>query len=125
VALEGELGSGKTVFAKGICQGLGVRNLVTSPTFIIVNEYTGRIPVYHVDLYRVDTEEELQSTGFDDILSQDGVSIVEWAEKVKGRFPPPGLDVFISYLNETERELRMAARGEEAQEILSRLRDVL
>ncbi|MFQ6103423.1 MAG: tRNA (adenosine(37)-N6)-threonylcarbamoyltransferase complex ATPase subunit type 1 TsaE [Candidatus Glassbacteria bacterium] len=125
IALVGELGSGKTVLAKGICQGLGVEGYITSPSFIIVNEYMGRLPVYHVDLYRVDSREELESTGFDDILGREGVTIIEWAEKVRGGIVPPGLDIFIQYMAEEKRALRIAARGEGGDVLLGRLRKKL
>lgn len=123
IALTGELGSGKTVLTKGICEGLGIEDLVTSPTFIIINEYEGRFPVYHVDLYRVDSREDLESIGLDHFLGADGVCVIEWAEKVKGGFPSPGLDVFIEYVSETERNLTVTARGEEAEWLLERLKN--
>lgn len=121
IALTGELGTGKTVLAKGICEGLGVRDLVTSPSFIIVNDYEGRLPVHHVDLYRVETEAELESTGLDDLLGQDGVAVIEWAEKAAGRIPPPVLEVLIEYAGTNRRKVRLTARGKEAQMLLERL----
>jgi len=125
IALTGELGSGKTVLTKGICRGLDVGDLVTSPTFVIVNEYLGRLPVFHVDLYRTDSQEELASTGLDHYLREDGVCVVEWAEKVKDGFPSPGLDVFIEYVSESERNLTITARGEEAEKLLVKLSERL
>ena len=121
IALTGELGAGKTVLMKGICQGLGVWELVTSPSFIIVNEYEGRLPVHHVDLYRIETEVEIETTGLDDLLRQDGVTVIEWAERAAGRIPPPVLEVFFEHTGETRRKIRMRARGEEAGMLLERL----
>jgi tRNA threonylcarbamoyladenosine biosynthesis protein TsaE len=121
ISLTGELGAGKTVFVKGLCEGLGVRDLVTSPSFIIVNEYEGRLPVFHVDLYRLDSDEEIRSTGLDDLLREDGVTVIEWAEKAAGRITRPVLDVFLEYAGESCRRIRITARGEEAAALVDKL----
>lgn len=84
ITLDGELGCGKTVFTKGFAAGLGIEEPVTSPTFTIVQEYeTGRLTLYHFDVYRIDDPEEMFEVGFDDYLFGDGVCIIEWAEKIK------------------------------------------
>ncbi len=84
VALCGDLGAGKTHFAKGVVEGLGASDGVTSPTFALVNEYrTGSIPIFHFDFYRLDAAEEVVRIGWDDYLDEDGVLLVEWAD----RFP--------------------------------------
>jgi tRNA threonylcarbamoyladenosine biosynthesis protein TsaE len=94
VFLIGELGAGKTVFAKGIAAGLGLENVheVCSPTFTIMNIYRARVPIYHFDLYRLATDDEIMDLGFEDYVGQ-GVVIVEWAEKI--RFPMEALHVRI------------------------------
>jgi tRNA threonylcarbamoyladenosine biosynthesis protein TsaE len=120
-ALTGELGSGKTVLTRGICRGLDVVDLVTSPTFIVVNEYQGRLPVYHIDLYRIDSPEELDTTGFHEFTDGEVVTIVEWAEKAKGLIPAPSLDVTISLTSPEERTFRITPRGEEAVRLLDSL----
>lgn len=76
--LEGPLGSGKTTLAKGIARGLGVTDTVTSPTYTIVSEYEGRLPLYHIDLYRISGEDEFVQLGLDDVLYGAGVALVEW-----------------------------------------------
>jgi len=88
VALRGELGAGKTAFTRGIAKGLGVCGSVDSPTFTIVNEYPGNIPLFHFDMYRLESENELFDIGWDDYLERGGVCVVEWSEKVPGAFPP-------------------------------------
>ena len=85
MALIGELGAGKTVLAKGIAEGLGVEDdrEVTSPSFVLVNEYRGRVPVYHVDLYRLENSAEVEGIGWEEFISGPGVTLVEWAEKAE------------------------------------------
>ncbi len=100
VALFGELGSGKTCLVQGICNGLQVTGPVTSPTFILVHEYRGRVkggvlPVYHFDLYRLGGPEELIDLGWDDYLDSGGICLVEWADRADGLLPPHTITVKI------------------------------
>ena len=87
VAFYGELGAGKTTMIKGIAAGLGVADVVKSPSFIIVTEYAGRLPVYHVDLYRLDEKSDFESIGLDSYLDGDGVCLIEWAERAEQVLP--------------------------------------
>lgn len=88
ITLSGDLGVGKTVFAKGFARGLGIDEPITSPTFTILQEYiTGRIPLYHFDVYRVSDPEEMYEVGFDDYLYGNGVCLIEWAELIKDILP--------------------------------------
>lgn len=91
IALCGELGAGKTVFAKGIARGLGVDEEVTSPTFTLLKEYEGRHRLFHFDLYRIEDEEALENTGFFDYLGGEGVCVIEWADKA---VLPPCIKIF-------------------------------
>ncbi len=102
VYLYGELGSGKTVLVKGICKGLGVRESVTSPSFVIATEYHGDIPVSHIDLYRL-SGLSAASLPIDDYVKEDGVTIVEWADRIKDR--KNGIHIKITILGKTKREL--------------------
>lgn len=88
VAFHGELGSGKTTMIKGVCVGLGVTETVKSPSFVIATVYAGRLPVYHLDLYRVAVEAELDGLDLDDYFGGNGVCLVEWAERCETRLPP-------------------------------------
>lgn len=82
IRLDGELGAGKTTFAQGLCRGLGVKGQVTSPTFTILHIYDGILPVYHVDAYRITSEEQLVDLGLEEYFEGQGVSIIEWAENI-------------------------------------------
>ena len=125
ICLEGELGTGKTCLTQGIGRGLGVTSTVTSPTFIIVNEYplSGKgYKLYHIDLYRVQTTAEARATGLEDYFYGDGVCVIEWAEWVVEILPDGKLWITLRYLDDTKRGLRLDARGERYEELLQRFR---
>ena len=107
VILRGEMGVGKTVFTKGLCTALGVTDIVTSPTFTVVNEYDGaKMQVYHFDLYRIEDEDELLEIGFEEYLQNGGVCVIEWPQNAGNALPKHGYEVTISRLeNETERNI--------------------
>lgn len=108
VLLEGDLGSGKTVFAKGVAQGLGVQpEEVRSPTFTLVNVYPGQIPVYHIDLYRIHKAEELVHLGLEEMIGTDGVAIVEWPDRLGKRWPARAFRVLLKDLGGNRREIRV------------------
>ena len=96
VAFYGELGAGKTTMIKGIAAGLGVADVVKSPSFVIVTEYVGRLPVYHVDLYRLDEKSDFESIGLDSYLDGDGVCFIEWAERAEKALPDTAIRVRMS-----------------------------
>jgi tRNA threonylcarbamoyladenosine biosynthesis protein TsaE len=113
VLLEGDLGSGKTVFAKGVAQGLGVQpEEVRSPTFTLVNIYPGRIPVYHIDLYRIQKAEELLQLGLEEMIEADGVAIVEWPDRLGKSRPARAFRVLLKDLGENRREIRIDEPGQ-------------
>ena len=109
VALRGGLGAGKTKFTQGICEGLKVSNPVISPTFTILNEYEGVLPVFHFDAYRLSGPNDLLAIGFEDYLLREGVCIIEWAETVKEVVPAGAIWVHIDQDEDMEnmRELRI------------------
>lgn len=110
--LEGKLGAGKTCLTQGIALGLGIDDYVLSPTFVIMRELYGRIPLYHIDLYRLDNIEESMDLGLDDYLYGDGISVLEWAEKAISIMPRNRLLIRIDYIGDTERRLRLEPSGE-------------
>lgn len=103
VALVGELGSGKTTLAQGICEGLDVRDQVTSPSFTLVQEYRGKVPVFHFDFYRLETLTDIEGIDIDHYLMAEGISIIEWAERAYPLLPEDRFTV----------ELRAGESGEE------------
>jgi len=105
VALSGPLGSGKTTLIKGICKGLGVKHLVRSPYFVIMTQYPGKLKVYHFDLFRLEDPDELSSIGYEEYFYADGICLVEWAEKAEKLLPRDRIDVFLTIVSESEREI--------------------
>ncbi len=87
ITLDGDLGVGKTIFSKGIAKGLGVESIVSSPTFSIINEYDGDIKLYHLDVYRINSEDELYDIGFYEMLDEDAILLIEWACKIADYIP--------------------------------------
>ena len=116
VALLGDLGAGKTVFAKGLAQGIGVKEhrYVCSPTFTLINEYEGRVPLYHVDLYRLEDPDELFALGIEEYLYGDGVCAVEWFDRFEQEWPPHTLEVRITFVKGGGRRFCVRARHPKA-----------
>jgi tRNA threonylcarbamoyladenosine biosynthesis protein TsaE len=111
VVLAGDLGSGKTVFAQGVARGLGIEETVTSPTFTIVHEYEGPVRLAHVDVYRLDRVQELHDLGFDELVDDGRVTLVEWGDVIARSLPPEHLVVRIALGAGDERDLALEFRG--------------
>lgn len=115
ICLIGKLGTGKTHLTKGIAEGLGIKDTITSPTFTIVNEYTGRLKLYHFDVYRVNDPDEIDNLGFDEYIFGDGVCVIEWADYIKELIPAEYLSIEIkkdSIINLNSREIILNSYGE-------------
>ena len=122
VCLGGDLGAGKTAFTKGIAMGLGIKEHVTSPTFTIVNEYHGALPLYHFVVYRINHPDEMIEIGFDDYIDGDGISIIEWAENIQDILPHNYLNINIKKnlkKGDNYREILLQAVGERYQHIIN------
>ena len=112
VTLEGPLGSGKTTLARGICRGLGVPDDdISSPTFVLLQIYQGRLPIYHFDLYRLNRREELHPIGAEDYLWGDGVALVEWPGLAQALLPPTRLEIALTLADDREEERILSLRG--------------
>jgi tRNA threonylcarbamoyladenosine biosynthesis protein TsaE len=104
IGLSGDLGAGKTEFVKGIAEGLGSKDPVTSPTFTLIHEYrSGRLPLFHMDFYRLETDHELDEIGFDDYLRRHGICAIEWADRFQDRIPRDAIRVEIQIGSGNER----------------------
>lgn len=125
IALTGELGSGKTQFVKGVAAGLGLDSSVTimSPTFTLLNEYQGRLRLYHFDLYRLGGVEDAAELGFDEYFHGDGVCLVEWAERLGSDLPSERLDILFEYSGDTERQIDFIPHGSNHEALLKKCFD--
>jgi tRNA threonylcarbamoyladenosine biosynthesis protein TsaE len=120
VALYGELGTGKTSFVRGMAVGLGApARRVSSPTFVLIHEYCGRLPLVHADLYRMDSASELEHLGLSDYLDDRHVVVIEWADKAEYELPEDRLEVHLRHRGQDFREIVMRATGARAQTLLS------
>jgi len=123
VALIGELGTGKTTLTQGIADGLGVGKecYVTSPTFTIINEYKGRVPVYHLDFYRIESPSEIENLGLEEYLLGEGVAIIEWAEKIKKFLSREYLMIILDYVEYSVRKMSMRGVGRRYGEMIKKI----
>jgi len=110
VALIGDLGSGKTVLTKGIAEGLGVKNprYVNSPTFVIIKEYKGKLPLYHFDLYRLDRSTVLDAESYEEYFYDTGITVIEWADKIKKLLPRKHIEVKLQVAGENRRKIEIS-----------------
>ena len=124
LALTGELGAGKTCLTQGVARGLGVSDKyeITSPTFTLINEYSGRIVFYHLDLYRLAGIGDLKDTGYEECLRGTGVVVVEWADKVKDILPRGALWISMDYLDVNKREIKISGNMNNKEQIIRALR---
>ncbi len=112
LCLRGDLGVGKTVFAKGLCSALGVKEHVSSPTFTLVNEYEGQnCKIYHFDLYRIEEADELYAIGFEEFISGDAVTIIEWPERGEEVLPAKRIEILLERNGEDSRRITVEACG--------------
>lgn len=124
IALIGDLGTGKTIFVKGVVQGLGGdKGEVTSPSFVLVNQYQGRFPIFHIDLYRLSDLQEIEDLGWAELAFSSGITLIEWADKIGPLLPKEYLQVNFRWLHYGERELMFIAKGEEYKKIVNSLQE--
>jgi tRNA threonylcarbamoyladenosine biosynthesis protein TsaE len=120
LAFYGELGVGKTCFIQGVSQELEVKDYVTSPSFTIVNEYQGKIPIYHFDLFRLNTEEILE-LGYEEYFYGEGLTVIEWAEKIEQLLPKEHLKIDIKFKDLYERTISFISQGDRFDKLLKEL----
>lgn len=107
IALSGELGAGKTTLIQGIAKGLKIQNWVTSPTFTIINEFKGKTGLYHIDLYRINDIEEAEDLAIEEFFDKGGVTVIEWAEKIKPILPESAIEINMKTLSDNERNIEI------------------
>ncbi len=115
ICLDGELGAGKTVFTKGIAQALGIKDNITSPTFTIIKEYEGELPLYHMDVYRLDGNTD--GIGIEEYFTKGGVVVIEWSDTIKDILPSERLDIKIKVVDENERLFIIEPHGQKYKEL--------
>lgn len=120
VALVGELGTGKTQLIKGLASGIGVKrsSYLTSPSFVLVNEYGGKIPFYHIDLFRLKDEREVEGLGLEEYLQGNGITAIEWADKIPSSLPKELLWIYLYYTGKQTRSIELIPKGERYEKLL-------
>ena len=121
IALCGDLGSGKTAFVQGLAEGLDVKSFVTSPTFVIINQYKGRLPLYHIDTYRLRSSEDMYELGYEEFFYGDGITAIEWAQKAEELLPEEYLRIELTYISESERQIVLIPYGQKYAELIEKL----
>jgi tRNA threonylcarbamoyladenosine biosynthesis protein TsaE len=122
ILLVGKLGAGKTCLTQGIAWGLGIDDYAASPSFVLVRELYGRLPLYHLDFYRLEKLEEIAELGLDEYFYGQGVSVVEWAEKAFELLPPENLLIKMEYIADNERRLELKPSGKRYRKMLAQLK---
>ncbi len=122
VVLSGELGAGKTTLAQGVACGLGVKGMVTSPTFTLIQEHTGRLPFYHLDVYRLEEADAALELGLEEYFYGQGVTVIEWGERLASLLPAEYLVVSLEYAPGGGRMATLMARGEHYRQLIAALR---
>ncbi|RJX22631.1 MAG: tRNA (adenosine(37)-N6)-threonylcarbamoyltransferase complex ATPase subunit type 1 TsaE [Ammonifex sp.] len=127
IALSGDLGAGKTCFAQGLARGLGVTKKVTSPTFVLIREYEGRLPLFHFDAYRLSGPEDLEQLGSEEYFGGSGVCVIEWAERVAAALPDDRVEVELLRVpgEEEFRVIRFKSTGHRSRAVVEELKRVL
>lgn len=115
ICLDGDLGSGKTVFTKGIANALGINEVITSPTFTIIKEYIGELPLYHMDVYRLDGNSD--GIGIEEYFSKGGVVVIEWSKTIDDILPKERLDINFKVLDENKRQLTLIPHGKKYEDL--------
>ena len=122
ILLIGDIGTGKTCLTQGILWGLGLEEYARSPTFVLMSEYHGRLPLYHMDLYRLNSLREIADLGLEEYLDGEGISVIEWADKGSELFSQGYLMITMTYLNETARTLRFETNDRHYTDIIDTIK---
>jgi len=126
VALSGELGAGKTHFIKGLATGAGVgkSTYVSSPSFTLINEYPGKVPFYHIDLFRLESQKEAERLGLEDYFQGGGITAIEWADKIPRLLPKEMVSIHIVYTGKNTRSIKMIGKGKRYEQLINELSEL-
>lgn len=124
VALAGDLGTGKTQFIKGLAAGMGVGKptYISSPSFTLINEYPGKVAFYHIDLFRLRSEKEAEALGLEEYFQSEGITAIEWADKIPSLLPKENLWVHIHYTGKNTRSIEMIPKGKRYEELIKKFK---
>jgi len=124
VALVGELGAGKTQFIKGLATGAGIGKptYISSPSFTLINEYPGKVPFYHIDLFRLKSQKEAEGLGLEDYLQGRGITAIEWADKIPSFLPDEMLSIHIVYTGKNRRSVEISGKGKRYEDLINELK---
>ena len=111
ICLDGELGAGKTSLTQFIAKEFGVKEYMVSPTFTIIKEYDGKLPFFHIDAYRMGSEDDMYDLGFDEYIYSEGVTVIEWADLIRGMLPEERVNIKIIRIDDTKREINIEGKG--------------
>lgn len=123
LCLDGDLGVGKTALTQFIAKEFGVNEYITSPTFNIIKEYEGKLPFYHMDVYRIDLEDDMYDLGYDEYIYSEGVTIIEWSHKIIGILPDERINIEIQRLDDTRRIITINGKGRVYEKIAEELKE--
>lgn len=122
LCLDGDLGAGKTTLTQFIAKKFGVSEYITSPTFTIIKEYKGRLPFYHMDVYRINSEDDMYDLGYDEYIYSEGVTIIEWSHKIKGILPEERISIEIERLDDYVRTMVIYGKGKSYDKLVKELK---
>lgn len=123
LCLDGDLGAGKTAITQFIAKEFGVKEYITSPTFNIIKEYEGRLPFYHMDVYRIESEDDMYDLGYDEYIYSEGVTVIEWSENIRTILPDERIDIKIDRIDDNKRIMTIEGRGVVYEKITEELKN--
>ncbi len=123
ICLDGELGAGKTSLTQFIAEEFGVKEYIVSPTFTIIKEYEGKLPFYHMDVYRIGSEDDMYELGFDEYIYSEGVTIIEWADLIRAILPQERVNIKIIRIDDRKREISIEGEGPVYEKLLKELKN--
>lgn len=122
LCLDGDLGAGKTAITQFIAKEFGVKEYITSPTFNIIKEYEGRLPFYHMDVYRIESEDDMYDLGYDEYIYSEGVTVIEWSENIRTILPDERIDIKIDRIDDNKRIMTIEGKGVVYEKITEELK---